>query len=81
MREAGFVLVISATLIARPVAAIGLGNIGDLAKTVVKGRSALKKGEQKCGSSLALNASEKIDSRIGVRGGQESNSTCRVCSV
>ena len=60
MRKTVTTLMVSTILIAQPVMAIGLGSIGDLAKTVMKGRSVLKKGEQKCGSSLALNPSEKL---------------------
>lgn len=40
-----------------PVAAIGLG---DLAKVVLNGGSILKKGQQKCGSSLGLTTRDQL---------------------
>lgn len=60
MRGIFGLILVSAVLTAQPVAAIGLGDLGDLAKTVMKGSSVLKKGEQKCGSSLALTSPEKL---------------------
>jgi hypothetical protein len=41
------------------VPAYGLG-LGDLAAVVLKGSSVLKKGEQKCGSTLALSSTENL---------------------
>jgi hypothetical protein len=50
-------LAASVAIIAVPAQALG---IGDLAKVVLKGNSVLKKGEQKCGKSLALTKTENL---------------------
>jgi hypothetical protein len=57
MRKSISAIVVSAALVATPVAALGLG---DLAKVVLGGKSVLKKGAQKCGSSLALTPSDNL---------------------
>ncbi len=44
-----------------PASALG---VGDLAKTVLGGSSVLKKGEEKCGSSLALSRNESLELSI-----------------
>jgi antitoxin component of RelBE/YafQ-DinJ toxin-antitoxin module len=46
-----------ALMITTPAAALGLG---DLAKVVLGGNSVLKKGEQKCGSSLGLTKDDSL---------------------
>lgn len=45
------------TLVATPAAALG---IGDLAKVVLGNGSVLKKGEEKCGSSLGLTKKDSL---------------------
>jgi antitoxin component of RelBE/YafQ-DinJ toxin-antitoxin module len=44
-------------ILATPAAALG---IGDLAKVVLGGNSVLKKGEQKCGTSLGLTKDDSL---------------------
>lgn len=44
-------------LVVTPAAALGLG---DLAKVVLGGNSVLKKGEQKCGTSLGLTKDDSL---------------------
>jgi hypothetical protein len=55
MRKSSFILAAATVALAVPASALGLG---DLAKVVLKGGSVLKKGEQKCGSSLKLTSAE-----------------------
>ncbi len=55
MRKLFSAVVITAALVAQPVAAVGLG---DLAKVILNGNSVLKKGATTCGSSLALSSSD-----------------------
>lgn len=59
MRKSGMgvLAIMASSLVCTPVAAIGLG---DLAKVVLNGSSVLKKGQQKCGSSLALTGREEL---------------------
>jgi hypothetical protein len=55
MRKLNIVAGVTAiAILSTPVLAIGLGSIGGLAKTILGGKSVLKKAEKKCGSSLAL---------------------------
>jgi antitoxin component of RelBE/YafQ-DinJ toxin-antitoxin module len=51
------IVMASALAIATPASALGLG---DLAKVVLGGNSVLKKGEQKCGSSLGLTKDDSL---------------------
>jgi antitoxin component of RelBE/YafQ-DinJ toxin-antitoxin module len=46
-----------ALMLTTPAAALGLG---DLAKVVLGGNSVLKKGEQKCGTSLGLTKNDSL---------------------
>jgi hypothetical protein len=54
--------IVAATLVAMsgPVLAIGLGNLGNLAKVVLGGGSVLKQGQKSCGSSLSLSLQDTI---------------------
>jgi antitoxin component of RelBE/YafQ-DinJ toxin-antitoxin module len=51
------IVVTLALAVATPATALGLG---DLAKVVLGGNSVLKKGEQKCGSSLGLTKDDSL---------------------
>jgi hypothetical protein len=51
------VMAIAFSVVAAPAYAVGLG---DLAKVVLGGGSVLKKGQQTCGSSLALSSQDSL---------------------
>jgi hypothetical protein len=58
MRKFLIIGVTVAALTIAPAGAAGLGGIGGLAKTILGGKSVLKKAEQKCGNSFALSNDE-----------------------
>jgi hypothetical protein len=57
MRVLGASIIAAAVLAASPANAVGLG---DLAKVVLGGSSVLKKGAEKCGSSLGLSQKDDL---------------------